>query len=59
MAVEYENTIKKMFDARTRSSAEEILDFFADDAVFHNVPLDVEPPVGKAAILKTRAEWST
>jgi hypothetical protein len=39
MAVEHENTIKKMFDAWTRLSADEVLDFFADDAVFHNVPL--------------------
>jgi hypothetical protein len=34
MAVEYENTIKKMFDAWTRLSADKILDFFANDAVF-------------------------
>ena len=54
MAVEYENTIKKMFDTWTRLSAEEILDFFADGAIFHNVPL--EPAVGKTAILKTIQE---
>jgi limonene-1,2-epoxide hydrolase len=51
MTIKHENTIKKMFDAWTRLSPDEIVDFFVDDAVFHNVPL--EPAIGKAAILKT------
>jgi limonene-1,2-epoxide hydrolase len=51
MAGGSESTIKEFFEAWSRLNVDHIMDFFADDAVFHNIPL--EPATGKEAIRKT------
>ena len=45
MATEPESTIKEFFEAWSRLNVDHIMDFFTDDAVFHNIPL--EPAAGK------------
>lgn len=39
------------------ASVDEIVDYFADDAIYHNIPVD--PAVGKAAIKETFAMFTT
>ncbi len=39
------------------ASVDEIVDYFTDDAIYHNIP--VEPAVGKAAIAATFAMFTT
>jgi limonene-1,2-epoxide hydrolase len=46
-----ESTIKEFFEAWSRLNVDHIMDFFTDDAVFHNIPL--EPAAGKDSIRKT------
>ena len=43
-----EEVVRDFCQAFSRQSVEELLRFFADDAVYHNIPL--EPVQGKAAI---------
>jgi limonene-1,2-epoxide hydrolase len=50
MATEPESTLKELFAAWSRLNVDQIIDFFTDDAVFHNIPL--EPATGKDAIRK-------
>ena len=48
MASENLETVRQFCDAFSRRDPDEILDFFTDDAVYHNMPM---PPVqGKAGI---------
>ena len=48
MASENLETVRRFCDAFSRRDPDEILDFFSDDAVYHNMPM---PPVqGKAGI---------
>jgi len=39
------------------ASVDEIVDYFTDDAIYHNIPVD--PAVGKAAIKETFAMFTT
>ncbi len=49
MAVDNEEIIRRFCEAWSRRNADELIDYFADDAVYHNMPM---PPVsGKPAIL--------
>jgi len=48
MTVDNLDIVRRFCDAFSRRNPDEILDFFTDDGVYHNMPL---PPVqGKAAI---------
>jgi len=46
--VDAEALVREFCDAWSRRDAEELTDYFADDAVYHNMPMD--PLVGKDAI---------
>jgi len=46
-----ESTLSEFFGAWSNLNVDRIMDFFADDAVFHNVPL--EPAIGKHEIRST------
>ena len=48
MATEAEKLVTDFCNAWPRKNIEELLAFFTDDAVYHNIP--VEPARGKAAI---------
>ena len=48
MATEAEKLVTDFCNAWPRKNIEELLNFFTDDAVYHNIP--VEPARGKAAI---------
>lgn len=48
MATEAEKIVTDFCNAWPRKNIEELLAFFTDDAVYHNIP--VEPARGKAAI---------
>jgi limonene-1,2-epoxide hydrolase len=48
MATEAEKIVTDFCNAWPRKNIEELLNFFTDDAVYHNIP--VEPARGKAAI---------
>jgi limonene-1,2-epoxide hydrolase len=48
MATEAEKIVTEFIDAWPRKNVDELLGFFTDDAVYHNIPL--EPAKGKAAI---------
>ena len=43
-----EDVVRDFCQAFSRQNVEELLRFFADDAVYHNIP--IEPVQGKAAI---------
>ena len=51
MSNEAENIVSEFCKAWARLNIEQIMDFFTDDAVYHNIPL--KPASGKAAIRKT------
>lgn len=51
MATGPESTLKEFFEAWSRLNVDRIVDFFTDDAVFHNIPL--EPATGKDSIRET------
>jgi limonene-1,2-epoxide hydrolase len=51
MATEPESTLKEFFAAWSRLNVDHIMDFFTDDAVFHNIPL--ESAIGKDSIRNT------
>lgn len=48
MATEAEKIVTEFCNAWPRKNVDELLGFFTDDAVYHNIPL--EPAKGKAAI---------
>jgi limonene-1,2-epoxide hydrolase len=48
MANEAEKVVTEFINAWPRKNVDELLGFFTDDAVYHNIPL--EPAKGKAAI---------
>ena len=48
MAAESEKIVSDFCQAWTRRNLEEIMSFFSEDAVYHNIPM--EPAKGKAAI---------
>jgi limonene-1,2-epoxide hydrolase len=48
MATEAEKIVTEFINAWPRKNVDELLGFFTDDAVYHNIPL--EPAKGKAAI---------
>ncbi|HXW82775.1 MAG TPA: limonene-1,2-epoxide hydrolase family protein [Candidatus Binataceae bacterium] len=48
MASESEQVVTRFIDAWPRKNIEELLAFFTDDAVYHNIPL--QPAKGKEAI---------
>ena len=47
--------VTEFVEAWKRADVEELLDFFADDAVWHPMPL--EPVVGKAALRTALTTW--
>jgi limonene-1,2-epoxide hydrolase len=51
MASEAEATVKEFCAAWARLNIDQIMDFFTEDATYHNIPLPVA--TGKAAIRKT------
>jgi limonene-1,2-epoxide hydrolase len=51
MSNESETIVSEFCKAWARLNIEQIMDFFTDDAVYHNIPL--KPASGKAAIRKT------
>lgn len=51
MANEAEKVVADFCKAFTRKNIEEIMGYFSDDAVYHNMPM--EPAKGKDAIRKT------
>ena len=50
-----EEVVRDFCQAFSRQDVEELLRFFADDAVYHNIP--VEPVQGKAAIEATLRQF--
>jgi limonene-1,2-epoxide hydrolase len=48
MATDAEKVVTEFCNAFPRKNVEELLAFFSDDAVYHNIPM--EPARGKAAI---------
>jgi limonene-1,2-epoxide hydrolase len=48
MATDAEKVVTEFINAWPRKDIDELLGFFTDDAVYHNIPL--EPAKGKAAI---------
>jgi limonene-1,2-epoxide hydrolase len=48
MATDAEKVVTEFCNAWPRKNVDELLGFFTDDAVYHNIPL--EPAKGKAAI---------
>ncbi len=48
MATDAEKVVTEFCNAWPRKNLDEILGFFSDDAVYHNIPMD--PARGKAAI---------
>jgi limonene-1,2-epoxide hydrolase len=48
MATDAEKVVNEFCNAWPRKNVEELLGFFSDDAVYHNIPM--EPARGKAAI---------
>jgi len=51
MSVEAENIVSEFCKAWARLNVDQVMDFFTDDAVYHNIPM--KPASGKAAIRKT------
>jgi limonene-1,2-epoxide hydrolase len=51
MAVQAEKVVADFCEAWTKLNAEEIMSFFTDDAVYHNIPMP--PAKGKDVIRKT------
>jgi limonene-1,2-epoxide hydrolase len=51
MSNEAENVVSEFCKAWARLNPDQIMDFFTEDAVYHNIPL--KPATGKAAIRKT------
>jgi limonene-1,2-epoxide hydrolase len=51
MSTEAEGTISEFCKAWARLNIDQIMDFFTDDATYHNIPLPVA--TGKAANRKT------
>ena len=50
-----ESTVRAFCEAAGRCDVEAMLAFFADDAVYHNIP--IQPVEGKAAIAATLAQF--
>ena len=50
-----EDVVRDFCQAFSRQNVEELLSFFAEDAVYHNIP--VEPVQGKAAIEATLRQF--
>lgn len=50
MASENRETVRRFCDAFSRRNPDEILDFFTEDAIYHNMPM---PPVQSKAGIKT------
>ena len=48
MSTEAESVVREFCKAWARLNIDQVMDFFTDDAVYHNIPL--EPARGKAAI---------
>ena len=48
MATDAEKIVTEFCNAWPRKNIDELLGFFTDDAVYHNIPM--EPPKGKDAI---------
>jgi limonene-1,2-epoxide hydrolase len=51
MSTQAESIVSDFCHAWSRLNLDQIMDFFTDDAVYHNIPL--KPAVGKEAIRKT------
>ena len=51
MATEAENVVNEFCKAWARLNIEQVMDFFTDDAVYHNIPM--KPAKGKEVIRKT------
>lgn len=51
MSTEAESIVTEFCKAWARLNVDQVMDFFTDDAVYHNVPM--KPATGKAAIRKT------
>ena len=51
MAGEAEGIVNEFCKAWARLNVDQIMDFFTDDAVYHNIPM--KPAAGKATIRKT------
>ena len=51
MSNEAENVVSEFCKAWSRLNLDQIMDFFTDDAVYHNIPM--KPANGTAAIRKT------
>jgi limonene-1,2-epoxide hydrolase len=51
MSTEAESIVTEFCKAWARLNIDQVMDFFTDDAVYHNIPM--KPAVGKAAIRKT------
>jgi len=54
MSTEAESIISEFCKSWSRLNLDQIMDFFTDDAVYHNVPM--KPAVGKDTIRKTIQE---
>jgi limonene-1,2-epoxide hydrolase len=52
---EAERTVDRFIAAWERADVDELLDFFADDAVWH--PMSMDPQVGKPAIRELVSAW--
>jgi limonene-1,2-epoxide hydrolase len=50
-----EDVVRDFCQAFSRCKVEELVDFFSDDAVYHNIPID--PVRGKAAIEATLRQF--
>jgi limonene-1,2-epoxide hydrolase len=51
MSTQAESIVSDFCHAWSRLNLDQIMDFFTDDAVYHNIPM--KPAVGKEAIRKT------
>ena len=51
MSNEAETIVSEFCNAWARLNLDQVMDFFTEDAVYHNIPL--KPASGKAAIRKT------
>ena len=50
MSTEAENIVSEFCKAWARLNLDQVMDFFTEDAVYHNIPM--KPATGKAAIRK-------
>jgi limonene-1,2-epoxide hydrolase len=51
MSTESESVVNEFCKAWARLNVDQVMDFFTDDAVYHNIPM--KPATGKAEIRKT------